>query len=224
MTAQEMLLEGARRKFDPTKMAAFLRQSLEMAGSLKKAAQDRLDVADRIEKRGDKNQVEEPNQIRTDAKAQLDGAERLRQVALDLVCENVETTLGIPDYVRRSWDAVRQWVIDGRTEEAQGLRARFEWELVGYIDLAKQAQIMAEIPLKFGEDVPRAAEIPAAIAELSRLYDTIFTKWRTPEDLEDLVAAEYRLPMARLDAIGALHPAPSAWYEQDDDPFTLRDG
>jgi hypothetical protein len=214
MATKELLLGGRRRQFDSTKMAALLRDHLEMADRLQKEANDQLDVAARMEKAAARDQFNEPVHIRVAAKDRLAIAEWLRGAALDLLRENVEFALGMPDDVRLCWDTLRQWVIDGRTQEAQALRAQFEWELEGYIELARQARAMAETAKQYHQTVPRAAELPDAIARLERLYETLFRNWQTPEELEDLVASEYRLPMARLDAIGALHPAPPAWHEQ----------
>jgi hypothetical protein len=169
-------------------------------------------------------QFEAADQIRRSARAQLETADQLRKVAGAMVRDLVDVALGLPEYTRRCWDTLCAWVVEGRTEEAHGLHARFESELAGYIHLAERALKLAEIALKFDEQIPGADKIPDAIAQLNQLHEKVAVQWRTSADLEDLVAAEYRLPMARLDAIGARHPAPAAWYEQDDDPFKLRDG
>ncbi len=194
MPVQSLPLEVQQLDFESQASDNALVHSFEAAARMRKAAGDQIEIAD-----------------------------QLRNATVATVKGQVEAALGLPELIRRVWGDLRAWVIEGRTVDAHALRAQFESKLAAFISQARRAQRSVELATKYDQQVPRAGEIPDAIAELSRFHETVLARWRTAEDLEDLVAAEYRLPMARLDAIGTKHPAPSAWYEQIDDPFTPRE-
>ena len=57
------------------------------------------------------------------------------------------------------------------------------------------------------------------IAGLERLKATVFDRWQTAEDLEDLAARDYPLTTADLDAIGPHRRPPASFYADESKPF-----
>jgi hypothetical protein len=62
-------------------------------------------------------------------------------------------------------------------------------------------------------------ELAGAEADLLSFKTAVFDRWRTLEDLEDLLAASFPLTNAELLAIAERHPAPPSWLEEDSKPF-----
>jgi hypothetical protein len=151
---------------------------------------------------------------------QLEAYDRLLKQASTMTQQIVSLALALPGVLRERWQDICREVTAGKSEEAQRGRGALDLLVSRQRTLLERAGELATLLARVaGEEVPRAGEIPAVIAEVDRFREKNLTPWKTVEDLEDLVAAQYHLPTARLDAIGAAHPAPPAWYEQDSKPF-----
>ena len=57
------------------------------------------------------------------------------------------------------------------------------------------------------------------IAGLERLKATVFDRWQTADDLEDLAARDYSLTSADLERIGPQRRPPASFYAEESKPF-----
>ena len=56
--------------------------------------------------------------------------------------------------------------------------------------------------------------------EVRRLYDELFPRWQTRDDLAHLLIEKFSLPAEKLRQLSAKHPPPASWLEETADPFT----
>jgi hypothetical protein len=71
----------------------------------------------------------------------------------------------------------------------------------------------------FGSNRAWADELARAVDELRRLYDELFPRWQTREDLTGILIDKFSLPNVALIALAEKHPPPQSWYDETDDPF-----
>jgi len=69
---------------------------------------------------------------------------------------------------------------------------------------------------------PRFArkELSQAIEELVALRESIFSNWRTADDLASILVEKFSLPAEKLKELAAKHPPPQSWFEETTDPFS----
>ena len=63
-------------------------------------------------------------------------------------------------------------------------------------------------------------ELTRAVAELRALYDTLFPRWQTAQDLHEILIKRFSLPAGNLRELAASHPPPASWLDETDDPFS----
>ena len=152
--------------------------------------------------------------------AALGGVEGLSRLLVEQTFRIIPVILSLPGEHRRRWMECVAAVAAGRTEKVQAERDGLTRSLKNHLDALRRTMHLAAIAESLsGEPVARAAELPAALADLERLRADVYGRWQTVEDLEDLAAASFPLPAARLQELAAKHPAPQVWHDQQGEPF-----
>jgi hypothetical protein len=122
--------------------------------------------------------------------------------------------------VRETW---RHWSLvgmAGHAEEVQAQRDRFLCFVNSRLDQVKRmGDLVDRVSQIEKRPLPEADELRAVADELRKLKADIFDKWVTLEDLEDLLAAQFPLSSAQLEALGQKYQPSTAWYAQDTKPF-----
>ena len=145
--------------------------------------------------------------------AALGGVEGLTRLLVEQTFRIIPVVLSLPGEHRRRWMECVAEVAAGRTEKVQAERDALTRSLKHHLDAMQRTIRMVAIAESLsGGQVARAAELPAALADLERLRADVYAQWQTVEDLEDLAAASFPLPAARLRTLATKHPAPQAWY------------
>src|SRR5262245_57260676 len=102
----------------------------------------------------------------------------------------------------------------------QAVRPRLLSDLEKWLSLLKQTHTPARGLLALGrEDVPDPDVLLPEIAGLERLKASVFDRWQTPEDLEDLAARDYPLTTTDLDQVGPQRRPPASFYAEESKPF-----
>lgn len=132
----------------------------------------------------------------------------------------VDMALSHAGQMRRLWQSYCAEGMAGRTGEVHARREDFLRQFQARARLVARARTIAESVFRLtGRQPVGAGALPEAAADLERLEASIFTRWKTQEDLEDLLAEMYPLPNSRLEELGQKYQAPTAWYEQEGKPF-----
>lgn len=154
----------------------------------------------------------------------LEGSRRAQELLAAQLGEEadliVELALSHAEQLRRLWQSYCAEGMAGRSAEVHARRG----------DLLRQFQVRARLLARgraiadqvfrlTGKQPIGASALPEAAADLERLESSIFTRWKTQEDLEDLLAELFPLPSDRLEELARKYPPPPAWYEQEGKPF-----
>ncbi len=132
----------------------------------------------------------------------------------------VEMALSHAEHLRRLWQSCCVEGIAGRTAEVHARREEFLRQFQVKARLLARGRTIADQVFRLtGKQPIGASALPEAAADLERLESSIFTRWKTQEDLEDMLAEMYPLPNSRLEELGQKYQAPPAWYEQEGKPF-----
>jgi len=152
--------------------------------------------------------------------AALGGVEGLSRLLVEQTRRVVPLILSLARAHRPRWMECVAEVAAGHTDRVQVERDTLAQALQAHREALRRTLRLAAIAESLaGEAVAGATELPACIADLERLQTEVFDRWRTVEDLEDLAAAAFPLPAARLRELASQHPAPQAWYDQQGEPF-----
>lgn len=152
--------------------------------------------------------------------AQLEAAQRLREVFLRLVRELVSSVRLFPEEMRDRWQHLCQIGMAGRAEEVHAQRETLRQQFQVRLDFVGSALRVASACAGLGGgDVTGETDLREVSRQLETLRDEIFSRWETLEDLEDLLAARFPLPAAKLEALGERHQPATAWYNQEGKPF-----
>jgi hypothetical protein len=111
-------------------------------------------------------------------------------------------------------------VAKGQTTEIQALRPRLASAFEKLLSQLKETHELVQWLHKSGRaDVPDPDVLLPEISGMERLKTSVFDRWQTAEDLEDLAARDYPLTTAELDTIGAQHRPPESYYAEESKPF-----
>jgi hypothetical protein len=146
-------------------------------------------------------------------------ADLVRVVAREL-SGAVEGMQGSAGTFENAWRRIVVEVATGKTAEMQAVRQRLLDAFEKRLSLLRQAYELASWLSKLGRaDVPNPEIVRAEIAGMERLKATVFERWQSPEDLEDLAARDYPLTTADLDRLGPHRRPASSWYTEESKPF-----
>jgi hypothetical protein len=132
----------------------------------------------------------------------------------------VEGTKGSARRFEEAWKRIVIDVAQGRTAAIQAVRSRLLSALEKQLGLLQETYVAASWLLKHGTaQAPDPDVLLAEIVGLERLKSTVFDRWQTAEDLEDLAARDYPLTTADLAEIGPRRRPPASFYAEDSKPF-----
>jgi hypothetical protein len=111
-------------------------------------------------------------------------------------------------------------VAKGQTAHIQELRPRLVIAFEELFTQLKETHKLAIWLHKSGRaDVPNPEMLLPEITGMERLKATVFDRWQTADDLEDLAARDYPLTTADLDQIGPQRRPPASYYAEQNKPF-----
>ena len=117
---------------------------------------------------------------------------------------------------RDLWAAICREVIAGRTDSSHAERDRLqqtiEESLLTIRDWLPIARAVITSPGR------KLLELGTMAQEAEGFWNRIFDRWKTPEDLEDLVANATAPTPEQLDAMTRKYGFPHVWHAADDSP------
>ncbi len=141
-----------------------------------------------------------------------------------------------PPFILNDWSrACADAIQSGTVEELQKFRDDYQKSLLahikiveGYLSLIGQVDSDDWGGGSFGPSVAESApKYPKRLAQiresLQRHYNSLFPRWKTIDDLEQIVLETVSLPNANLKVLAATHSPPQSWYEESVDPLTPKE-
>ena len=132
---------------------------------------------------------------------------------------------GMAGVLRARWDSLcREIGRNGKIEELHECRGDVRAVFDRHLDLFKNYFALLDLTEQMTErngPVRHARELVAReTEELTRLYDEIFPRWQTLDDLAALLIERMQPTPERLKTLAEAYPPPQSWYDDDFDPFT----
>jgi hypothetical protein len=123
--------------------------------------------------------------------------------------------------LRELWEATSRRAAESRRVEAlHAARDDYHSLLLGHLRLMEDYLALAELHRRaMGASPEWSEELARAVGELKALYDGLFPRWQSADDLRHLLIEKFSLPADRLRALAASHPPPPPWAEETADPF-----
>lgn len=133
-------------------------------------------------------------------------ARRARQVAAEL---------------RDVWEGTcREAAAARRIGELHAARDDYHALLKGHLRLLEDYLALTELHQRaLGTNPDWVEELNAAVGELRGLYDELFPRWQTLQDLQQLLVEKFSLPADKLRELAGKHSPPPSWSEETTDPF-----
>lgn len=133
-------------------------------------------------------------------------ARRARQVAAEL---------------RGRWERTIRAAAEARKlPELHATRDDYRMLLEGHLRLIEQYQALSALHGQvFGSNPEWADDLAAAAGGLRGLYDQLFPRWQTLDDLYRIVGDAVAIPPEKWPALAAKFRPPDWWYDEDVDPF-----
>ena len=127
----------------------------------------------------------------------------------------------VAEELRDQWERTSREAARTRTiDELHAARGEYHALLKGHLRLVEEYQALTEVHQRvFGSNPAWAEELKRAADELRKLYDELFPRWQSREDLTGILIDKFSLPNAALIALAEKHPPPQSWYDETDDPF-----
>jgi hypothetical protein len=151
----------------------------------------------------------------------LENVEDLVRVMVRSVSLAVEDMKGAASAWDDAWrNIIVRDVAQGKTAEIHAAHVRLRKAFEKRLSLLKHTHALAEWLRELGRaDVPDPDVLLPEIAGMERLKASVFDRWQTAEDLEDLAARDYPLTTPDLDQIGPRHRPPASYYAEENKPF-----
>lgn len=154
------------------------------------------------------------------AAGSLANVEDLVRVVMCEIGLAVEGMKGSAVMFENAWRRIIMDVAKGQTSEIQAARPRLLSAFEKRLRLLKETHTLATGLSKLGRgEVPDANVLLLEIAGMEWLKASVFDRWQTPDDLEDLAARDYPLTTADLDQIGPQRRPPASYYAEESKPF-----
>jgi hypothetical protein len=130
----------------------------------------------------------------------------------------------VAQVLRDRWDAIcRETIRNGRIDELHAARDDIQAVFDRYIALFKDYVALLDLIERTTDrngPLPHLRErISRETEELTLLYDEIFPKWQSVDDVAEMILAKHSLTQAELKIIAAANRPAQSWYEETIDPF-----
>ncbi|MCI0460032.1 MAG: hypothetical protein L0Z62_24025 [Gemmataceae bacterium] len=150
----------------------------------------------------------------------LENIEDLVRVVMRELGRAVEGMKGSALTFENTWRRIIMEIARGQTAEIQAARPQLLKAFEKRLSLLKDTHALATGFTKLGRtDVPSPDVLVPEIDTMERLKASVFDRWQTADDLENLVARDYPLTTEDLDRIGPHHRPPASWYAEESKPF-----
>lgn len=134
-------------------------------------------------------------------------ASRVRQVAEELRL----------DWERTSRDAAENL----RIHELHATRDDYQTLLEGHLLLLEDYLKLTKLHHRiFGSNPLWTDELNQAVEELKKLHDELFPRWKTSEDLAQILIEKLSPTPEQLRSYALKNPPPISWLEETTDPFS----
>lgn len=124
--------------------------------------------------------------------------------------------------LRADWDRTcRDAAASRRLPELHAARDEYHSLLKGHLRLLEDYLALTELHQRaFGPNTAWVEELGGAVEELRGLYDELFPRWQTADDLCQLVIEKSSPSAEKLRDVAARHAPPPSWFEETGDPFS----
>jgi len=119
-----------------------------------------------------------------------------------------------------AWERLIVEVARGQTAEIHAARPRLLSAFEKRLTRLKFYYALVTLLQQFERtEAPDPEILLAEISAMSRLKTSVFDRWQTADDLEELAARDFPLTTAELDRIGPQRRPPASWYKEESKPF-----
>ena len=119
----------------------------------------------------------------------------------------------------RKWeDLCKETLRTGDSESHHAIRDEYEALLDGQLKMLDGCLQVSRLHAD-QESRELTARMSALRDQLATHYDSLFPKWQTLDDLEDILLAPLSLPNEVLLEMAKRFPPPQSWFEETIDPF-----
>ena len=124
--------------------------------------------------------------------------------------------------LRAEWDRTSRDAAESRRlDDLHAARDEYRALLEGHLRLVEDYLALTELHQRaFGPNPAWTEELNRARGTLRGLHDELFPRWRTADDLHQILVEKFSLPPEALRALAAKSPPPPAWSEETADPFS----
>jgi hypothetical protein len=128
----------------------------------------------------------------------------------------------VVEELRSDWDRTcRDAAENRRIEDLHAAREDYQSLLKGHLRLLEDYLSLTELHQRaFGSNTLWIDELNRAVSELRNLYDELFPRWKTSQDLAQLLIEKFSLSNEQLQTLALKQPPPQSWYEETADPFS----
>ncbi len=120
----------------------------------------------------------------------------------------------------KAWQRIVVDVAQGQTAKIQAARPQLLGAFLKRLSQLKDTHALATWLARRGRgDGPDPDTLLPEIVGLERLKASVFDRWQSAEDLEDLAARDYPLTTTDLDQIGPQRQPPASYYASESKPF-----
>ncbi|GEM_PF-2280528 len=120
----------------------------------------------------------------------------------------------------QSWKRVSKNILEnGNAEGLHEVRDEYERILLAHLKILEGYLSLLSSFKEFNGNHHHIRDVERTRIELSAHYDKLFPRWKTLEDLEEILLAPFMLSNEVLKALAAKSTFPQAWYDDDSNPF-----
>jgi hypothetical protein len=125
--------------------------------------------------------------------------------------------------VSEAWErACRQATQSGSAEELHATRDDYQTALLAHLKILDGwLVLLSRFPHEYSSDF--AARMTSSRQQLQTHYDSLFPRWQTLDDLEEMLLERVSISNDRLKTLAAQYPPPQAWYDEPNDAPTARE-
>jgi hypothetical protein len=151
--------------------------------------------------------------------ARITAGERQRDLLLKETSDIVALVTQLAIHVRKLWRSVCDEVAASRTPFAHDLRTTLAQATANSLRTSREViPLLDRVTKLTAHELSGVKEMQEVVAWVEKFDKVVLPAWTGPDELEELAGEHYPLSSAELDVIGAKHPAPTVWAEQEGNP------